>query len=122
MNDHRTDQAYARKVRFRLFLEHHLQGCLRFRRLKWSGEVGIHNTGVFEAVQHFQLWGFLTFSRLGQTQVNSLDVFIDNIVDEHLAKRNSSGQSNDAAVDPDMVDDLLAFYSEESKKKDESAY
>ncbi|KAJ4963431.1 hypothetical protein NE237_023370 [Protea cynaroides] len=51
---------------------------------------------------------------------NSLDVFIDKIIDEHLAKRKSGVQSDDAAVDPDMVDGLLDFYSEEPKKNDES--
>ncbi|XP_043712007.1 cytochrome P450 84A1-like [Telopea speciosissima] len=51
---------------------------------------------------------------------NSLDVFIDTIIDEHIAKRKNRNQSDDADVDTDMVDDLLAFYNEEPKKSGES--
>ncbi|KAJ4963325.1 hypothetical protein NE237_023264 [Protea cynaroides] len=51
---------------------------------------------------------------------NSLDVFIDKIIDEHVAKRKCSEPSDDTDVETDMVDDLLAFYSEEAKKSGES--
>ncbi|KAK8703025.1 hypothetical protein V6N13_021356 [Hibiscus sabdariffa] len=46
----------------------------------------------------------------------ALDKFIDTIIDEHIEKRRKS--ADDSAgdqVDTDMVDDLLAFYSEEEK-------
>ncbi|XP_042507296.1 cytochrome P450 84A1-like [Macadamia integrifolia] len=51
----------------------------------------------------------------------SLDVFIDKIIDEHLAKKkNGATRSDDADIDSDMVDDLLTFYSEEARKSGES--
>lgn len=47
----------------------------------------------------------------------ALDGFIDKIFDEHVEKkkRNMSGDE-----DSDMVDELLAFYSDEAKVNDES--
>ncbi|KAF8011074.1 hypothetical protein BT93_J1632 [Corymbia citriodora subsp. variegata] len=47
----------------------------------------------------------------------SLDGFIDHIIDDHMdKKRNKAGSDGgDQDVDTDMVDDLLAFYSEEAK-------
>ncbi|XP_042503292.1 cytochrome P450 84A1-like [Macadamia integrifolia] len=48
---------------------------------------------------------------------NSLDVFIDKIIDDHLEKRKSSNRSDDDDVETDMVDDLLAFYTEEEPQK-----
>nr|DAD46937.1 TPA_asm: hypothetical protein HUJ06_016874 [Nelumbo nucifera] len=45
----------------------------------------------------------------------SLDVFIDKIIDAHLAKRKNK-KSDNTEEDNDMVDDLLAFYDEEAKK------
>ncbi|XP_051141511.1 cytochrome P450 84A1 [Andrographis paniculata] len=44
----------------------------------------------------------------------SLDGFIDTIIDDHMAKKNIGG----AEKESDMVDELLAFYSEESKVSD----
>ncbi|KAF9620837.1 hypothetical protein IFM89_014774 [Coptis chinensis] len=41
----------------------------------------------------------------------SLDRFIDRIIDDHLAKKKKTNDADDT----DMVDDLLAFYSEEAK-------
>ncbi|XP_052197945.1 cytochrome P450 84A1 [Diospyros lotus] len=43
----------------------------------------------------------------------SLDGFIDKIIDDHMAKHKNSDGSDNATAD--MVDDLLAFYSEEAK-------
>ncbi|KAF5177963.1 Cytochrome p450 [Thalictrum thalictroides] len=43
---------------------------------------------------------------------NSLDGFIDNIIDEHIAKKKNMNSIIDAEADTDMVDDLLAFYNE----------
>ncbi|KAK4783956.1 hypothetical protein SAY86_018324 [Trapa natans] len=48
----------------------------------------------------------------------SLDRFIDTIIDDHIKKRNEGGGGDEA--DTDMVDDLLAFFSEESAKVSES--
>ncbi|XVF62145.1 hypothetical protein PTKIN_Ptkin08bG0193500 [Pterospermum kingtungense] len=42
----------------------------------------------------------------------ALDKFIDTIIDDHINKKNLGGSDE---VDTDMVDDLLAFYSEEAK-------
>ncbi|KAG6401207.1 hypothetical protein SASPL_138056 [Salvia splendens] len=43
---------------------------------------------------------------------DSLDGFIDNIIDEHIQNKK---KLNDESGDTDMVDELLAFYSEEDK-------
>ncbi|KAJ6420190.1 hypothetical protein OIU84_030155 [Salix udensis] len=47
-----------------------------------------------------------------------LDKFIDCIIDDHIQKRKEKNFSEDAETD--MVDDMLAFYSEEARKVDES--
>ncbi|CAK7334387.1 unnamed protein product [Dovyalis caffra] len=49
---------------------------------------------------------------------NALDKFIDSIIDDHIQKRKQDNFSEEAETD--MVDDMLAFYSEETKKVDES--
>ncbi|GAB4847498.1 hypothetical protein Ancab_026557 [Ancistrocladus abbreviatus] len=43
----------------------------------------------------------------------SLDRFIDSIIDDHIQKKKANRVKE--AVEDDMVDDLLAFYSEEAK-------
>ncbi|KAM7524102.1 hypothetical protein LguiA_014004 [Lonicera macranthoides] len=43
----------------------------------------------------------------------ALDGFIDSIIDEHLEKKKAGFVSDE--VETDMVDELLAFYSEEAK-------
>lgn len=43
----------------------------------------------------------------------SLDKFIDTIIDDHLQKKKKTGNLDEGETD--MVDDLLAFYSEEAK-------
>ncbi|KAK2373012.1 hypothetical protein P8452_46189 [Trifolium repens] len=45
----------------------------------------------------------------------ALDSFIDKIIDEHMQKNNDVGNE-----ETDMVDELLAFYSEEGKLNNES--
>ncbi|KAK8693070.1 hypothetical protein V6N13_070667 [Hibiscus sabdariffa] len=45
----------------------------------------------------------------------ALDKFIDTIIDEHIEKRRKNVDDGAGEVDTDMVDDLLAFYSEEAK-------
>ncbi|KAL1540854.1 cytochrome P450 84A1-like [Salvia divinorum] len=44
----------------------------------------------------------------------SLDGFIDSIIDEHIQNKKKLN-GGDESVDTDMVDELLAFYSEEDK-------
>ncbi|KAA8546032.1 hypothetical protein F0562_020517 [Nyssa sinensis] len=48
----------------------------------------------------------------------SLDGFIDKIIDDHMAKKKKSEKNctDDSEVDTDMVDELLAFYSEDAAK------
>ncbi|KAL3818804.1 hypothetical protein ACJIZ3_004709 [Penstemon smallii] len=45
----------------------------------------------------------------------SLDGFIDSIIDDHLQKKKPEVDSGFEPVDTDMVDELLAFYSDEVK-------
>ncbi|XP_059623538.1 cytochrome P450 84A1-like [Cornus florida] len=55
-------------------------------------------------------------SRLAKARA-SLDGFIDRIIDDHMQKKKKkrvNGVSDDQ-VETDMVDDLLAFYSDEAK-------
>ncbi|KAF8377882.1 hypothetical protein HHK36_031270 [Tetracentron sinense] len=45
----------------------------------------------------------------------SLDRFMDTIIDTHMMKKkNNNKVADDMEVDPDMVDDLLAFYREDT--------
>lgn len=46
---------------------------------------------------------------------SALDGFIDKIIDQHLKKENKTGDEN---VEGDMVDEMLAFYSDEKKETD----
>ncbi|GMI67293.1 ferulic acid 5-hydroxylase 1, CYTOCHROME P450 84A1 [Hibiscus trionum] len=46
---------------------------------------------------------------------HALDGFIDTIIDEHIQKSKKNVDDGVGEVDTDMVDDLLAFYSEEAK-------
>ncbi|KAF8410510.1 hypothetical protein HHK36_003040 [Tetracentron sinense] len=49
----------------------------------------------------------------------SLDGFIDDIIDDHMMKKNNNNnnnKNNNKDVETDMVDDLLAFYSEDAKQ------
>ncbi|KAI3451028.1 hypothetical protein Pfo_007693 [Paulownia fortunei] len=52
-------------------------------------------------------------SRLNNARA-SLDGFIDSIIDDHMQKKKPESGS-DEPVDTDMVDELLAFYSDETK-------
>nr|GMC67767.1 cytochrome P450 84A1-like [Ipomoea batatas] len=49
----------------------------------------------------------------------TLDRFIDTIIDDHIHKRkNKSPENSGDNDDSDMVDELLAFYSEDAKQND----
>ncbi|MBA0768974.1 hypothetical protein Gotri_017744 [Gossypium trilobum] len=45
----------------------------------------------------------------------ALDKFINTIIDDHIQKRKTNIDNGSPEGDTDMVDDLLAFYSEEAK-------
>ena len=53
-------------------------------------------------------------SRLGKAR-GALDRFIDKIIDEHLEKKMNKNINVGVEEETDMVDELLAFYSEEAK-------
>ncbi|KAK4366297.1 hypothetical protein RND71_014177 [Anisodus tanguticus] len=46
----------------------------------------------------------------------SLDSFIDSIIDDHIQRKKANNYDNE--VDSDMVDELIAFYGEETKVND----
>ena len=48
----------------------------------------------------------------------ALDSFIDDIIDDHMQKKKMNNDSDEAQTETDMVDELLAFYSEEAKVSD----
>ncbi|RYQ79957.1 hypothetical protein Ahy_Scaffold1g106681 isoform D [Arachis hypogaea] len=53
----------------------------------------------------------------------ALDSFIDGIIDEHVHKVKNNNNNNDHSnniEESDMVDELLAFYSEEAKLNNEA--
>ncbi|XP_061351605.1 cytochrome P450 84A1-like [Gastrolobium bilobum] len=53
----------------------------------------------------------------------ALDSFIDKIIDEHMVKKKNMsdcGGDGDGDEETDMVDELLAFYSDEAKVNNES--
>ncbi|KAK1423580.1 hypothetical protein QVD17_18884 [Tagetes erecta] len=70
--------------------------------------------GAFNLADFIPWLGFIDVagltSRLRKAR-ETLDGFIDKIIDEHLKKKKKNGIS-------DMVDEMLAFYSEEERVKD----
>ncbi|RDX91294.1 Cytochrome P450 84A1, partial [Mucuna pruriens] len=57
-------------------------------------------------------------SRLAKARA-ALDSFIDNIIDEHVHSKNDNN-INKSDGETDMVDELMAFYSQEAKFNNES--
>lgn len=49
----------------------------------------------------------------------ALDVFIDSIIDEHIQKKTKKKEEEDEEVDSDMVDELMAFFADESSSSNE---
>lgn len=49
---------------------------------------------------------------------DSLDGFIDRIIDDHIEKKARNDGESESGDDTDMVDELLAFYSEDAKVED----
>ncbi|KAJ6906250.1 cytochrome P450 84A1-like [Populus alba x Populus x berolinensis] len=81
--------------------------------------------GAFNVADFFPWLGWVNaqdFNKRLARARDSLDGFIDTIIDEHIAKKNNSkgldARDEDEEVDSDMVDGLLAFYSEDASKHD----
>ncbi|CAN8229163.1 unnamed protein product [Cochlearia groenlandica] len=79
--------------------------------------------GAFNVADFIPYFGWIDPQGINKRLVkarNDLDGFIDDIIDEHMLKKdNQNGVAMDD-IDTDMVDDLLAFYSEEAKLLSES--
>ncbi|PIA55962.1 hypothetical protein AQUCO_00700344v1 [Aquilegia coerulea] len=76
--------------------------------------------GAFNIADFFPFLSRLDLQGLNKRLVkarNSLDKFIDNIIDDHMEK-NYKNISNAEENDTDMVDDLLSFYSERGKENE----
>ncbi|XP_023531030.1 cytochrome P450 84A1-like [Cucurbita pepo subsp. pepo] len=59
------------------------------------------------------------FNRRMEKARKALDVFIDSIIDEHIAKKLGKNNDNDEQdVESDMVDELMAFLVDESSSND----
>lgn len=72
----------------------------------------------------FNMADFIPWLRwIGQQGLNvrlakaraSLDGFIDSIIDDHIERKKANVINHDGYRESDMVDELLAFYSEETK-------
>ena len=81
--------------------------------------------GAFNVADFFPWLGWVNaqdFNKRLAKARNSLDGFIDTIIDEHIAKKNNrkslNAKDENEEVDSDMVDELLAFYSEDASKND----
>ena len=73
--------------------------------------------GAFNVADFIPWLGWADPQGLNTRVVNArdaLDKFIDTIIDDHIQKRKKNNGGSDDG-DTDMVDDLLAFYSEEAK-------
>ncbi|CDY29219.1 BnaA06g25380D [Brassica napus] len=69
--------------------------------------------GAFNIADFIPFLGWFDFQGINKRLVkarNDLDGFIDEVIDEHMRKRETVNVDEDT----DMVDDLLAFYSEDS--------
>ncbi|KAL6993469.1 hypothetical protein U1Q18_011586 [Sarracenia purpurea var. burkii] len=72
--------------------------------------------GAFNIADFIPWLGWMDPQGLGDRLAKaraSLDGFIDKIIDDHLQKDRTSNGSDE--VDTDMVDDMLAFYTDEAK-------
>lgn len=75
--------------------------------------------GAFNVADFIPYFGWIDPQGIKKRLVKArgdLDGFIDDIIDEHMKKKENQNTVDDGdVVDTDMVDDLLAFYSEEAK-------
>ncbi|XP_010527150.1 PREDICTED: cytochrome P450 84A1-like [Tarenaya hassleriana] len=75
--------------------------------------------GAFDMAEFLPWLGWLyprDFVKRLEKARGSLDSFIDNIIDEHMEKKRTRDINDDDGND-DMVDELMAFYSEEHEQK-----
>eukprot|EP00257_Ricinus_communis_P002117 XP_002512986.3 cytochrome P450 84A1 [Ricinus communis] len=77
--------------------------------------------GAFNVADFFPRMGWMhaqDFNKRLTRARQSLDGFIDKVIDEHMGKKNSSKITKDEnEEETDMVDELMAFYSEEDVAK-----
>ncbi|CAN1126455.1 Cytochrome P450 84A1 [Linum perenne] len=69
--------------------------------------------GAFNIADFIPFLGWMDPQGLFPRMVNarsSLDKFIDQIMDDHLLKKKNTSTQEDLVPNPDMVDELLAFY------------
>ncbi|KAK7312296.1 hypothetical protein VNO77_36062 [Canavalia gladiata] len=74
--------------------------------------------GAFNIADFFPRLGWLQSQDFKRRLVNarqSLDVFIDQIIDDHIAKKESVEENNNGTgVEADMVDELMVFLDEKN--------
>lgn len=74
--------------------------------------------GAFNLADFIPFLGWMDPQGLNTRLANaraSLDGFIDSIIDDHMQKKKPEVGPGCEPVDTDMVDELLAFYSDETK-------
>ncbi|KAL7104576.1 hypothetical protein ACP275_08G254200 [Erythranthe tilingii] len=79
--------------------------------------------GAFNIADFVPFLGWMDPQGLNKRLVNaraSLDGFIDSIIDEHMHKKKKPENNHGPEVDSDMVDELLAFYSDDETKVSEA--
>ncbi|KAI9180349.1 hypothetical protein LWI28_003825 [Acer negundo] len=74
--------------------------------------------GAFNIADFIPWLGWVHASEFNRRLIRareSLDGFIDTVIDDHLAKKrgNTEGKLDGDEADSDMIDELMAFYSEE---------
>ncbi|CAN1126452.1 Cytochrome P450 84A1 [Linum perenne] len=73
--------------------------------------------GAFNIADFIPFLGWMDPQGLFPRMVNarsSLDKFIDQIMDDHLLKKKNTSTQEDLVPNPDMVDELLAFYQNDN--------
>lgn len=71
--------------------------------------------GAFNVADFVPWMGWINgpgFSRRLERARDSLDAFIDRIIDEHIEKRKERDGGGGGGAEDDMVDELMEFYSE----------
>ncbi|CAN1826807.1 Cytochrome P450 84A1 [Linum perenne] len=74
--------------------------------------------GAFNIADFIPFLGWMDPQGLFPRMVNarsSLDKFIDQIMDDHLLKKKNTSTQEDLVPNPDMVDELLAFYQNDNE-------
>ncbi|KAK0581129.1 hypothetical protein LWI29_010313 [Acer saccharum] len=74
--------------------------------------------GAFNVADFIPWLGWVHASEFNRRLIRareSLDGFIDTVIDDHLAKKreNTEGKLDGDEADSDMIDELMAFYSDE---------